>query len=400
MGTAMSTCDANDKLAKALNELLQSKGIELPNIPSSPGRNVYLRFLSDRGYKEEELFPVFQRDKVTPEMKGALLMALMQACNSDDPNFVKAVVWMAHNTMIGRDNTNLIINELASALIKDFEKAKIQVPSCYTGVFPTDSYNAQCLVIDGQNIVLINTGCMEMAEAVAISFLSKATIQQKAIEISAAIDNYVLHGQRADSSKVNSHGVQFGNGLPAAVVNSFEEYMVAHELGHLALGHAKDHRTRQQSPRIGKSFNVIDKSEFQEFQADMWACHALIHSARNRHRTDSDIPLAIAGISMGLGIGLLVEASAKKHGIPLSEGHPPAHERLYMVQVGYELFGVHEEAYIGRRFHELLEEVVAIAYPDAKLPPLLARDLNQKLMPVLDRLGIDYSKASFICNFV
>jgi hypothetical protein len=112
------------------------------------------------------------------------------------------------------------------------------------------------------------------------------------------------------------------------------------------------------------------------------------------------LPLAVGGISLGLGVGLLVEASAEKHDIPLTTGHPPAYQRLYMVETGYELFGAHEDAYIGRRFRELLQEVVDSAYPDAELPPLLARDLNRMMMPVLDSLGIDYSKASFIRDFV
>jgi hypothetical protein len=395
----MSREDPQSDLAAALNELLRSKGVDLPEIPESAGRHAYLRFLSDRGYDEEELLPVIQRDRVSPEAKGALLVALMQAARSEDKEFVKAVCWMVHNSLIGRDNTNLIVHGLATNLTEDLAKAGISVPPFYAGVFPTDSYNAQCTVFDDQSLVLLDTGCLEMAEAIVTSFLSKTSTEQKASEISAAVDGYVLHGRRADASRADTRGINFGSGLPAAVVTAFEEYMLAHELGHLALGHAAAHRVRRQSPRFGNSISVIDKSEFQEFQADLWACRALISCARSRRRSDSDLALSIGGVSLGLGVGLLVEASARKHGIGLASGHPPAHERLYMVQVGYELFGGHEDAYIGRRFHELLEQVVAIFYPGAELPPLLARDLNQKMMPVLDSLAIDYSRASFISDF-
>ena len=396
----MTNPDANEVFAEALDELVRKKGVELPTIPASAGRRAYLRFLSDRGYREDELLPVIQRDRVTPEMKGALLVALMQALRSDDPEFVKNVVWMAHNTMLGRDNTNLIINGLATALLEDLKKANIGVPSFYAAVFPTDSYNAQCTIVDGESIVLIDTGCMEMAETIVVAFLSKVPALQKVDEISAAVDNYVLHGQRPDSARVSSHGISFGGGLPAALVNAFEEYMLAHELGHLALQHAMDNRIRQQSPRLGKAFDVVDKSEFQEFQADIWACRALIRCAPYRNRSDSDVPLAIAGLSMGIAVGLLVEASATMHGISLAAGHPPAHERLYMMEVAYELFGAHEEAYIGRRVHELLEKVVETRYPSAELPPVLSRDLNRKMLPVLDSLGIDYSDAHYIRDFV
>ena len=104
----MSSAPAQDRLAAALAELARSKGIELPRIPDSSGRAAYLSFLATMGYSEAELLPVIQRDKVTAEMHGPLLAALMQAAQSDDKNFVKAVIWMAHNTILGRDNTNLI----------------------------------------------------------------------------------------------------------------------------------------------------------------------------------------------------------------------------------------------------------------------------------------------------
>lgn len=395
----MSSGPAQDQLAKALGELLRSKGIELPNIPDTPGRRAYLSFLTAQGYSEEELLPVIQREKVTPEMRGALLVALMQAAQSNDPKFVTAVVWMAQNTIIGRDNTNLIVHGLAAALTADLKKAKISVPTFYAGVFPTDSYNAQCKIFNGERLVFLDTGCMEMAETIVMSFLSKAQTTQKIAEISSAIDRYVLHGQRADSSKVNSEGVNFDGGLVSALVNSFEEYMLAHELGHLALGHAEDRGIRHLKSKNGSPLDVVEKSEFQEFQADVWACRALIHVTRTRNRTDSDLALAVGGLAMGLGVGLLVEASAQKHGIPLPPGHPPARERLYMLEVAFELFGAHKDAYIGRRFHELLEAVVAQRYPATELPPMLDRSLNQKMLPVLDSLKIDYSKASYIRDF-
>jgi hypothetical protein len=74
-------------------------------------------------------------------------------------------------------------------------------------------------------------------------------------------------------------------------------------------------------------------------------------------------------------------------------------ERLYMIEVGYELFGAHQDAYIARRFKELLEEVISTSYPNAELPPMLDRDLNKKLIPVLDSLRINYSKATYINDF-
>jgi hypothetical protein len=387
-------------LRTALDELVHAKGVELPSIPSSAGRSAYLRFLGSRGYREDELLPVIQREKVTPEMKAQLFVALFQALKSDDRKFLNAIVWMAYNTLLGRDNTNLTIYGLSQPIAEDFRNAGIVIAPFYAGVFPTDSYNAQCCVFEGQNLVLLDTGLIEMAESLVVSFLSKAPISQKVLDFSTTIDEYVLRGKRADSSDVDSTGVDFGSGFAAAVTTSFEEFIIAHELGHLALGHADGGRLRRLVPKVGESIDVIAKSEFQEYQADIWACRTLIDRARRREHADSNLPLAIAGVALGLGVGLLVEASAQRHGIRLASGHPPASDRLYMVETCFELFGAHEDAFVARRFRELLEEVIRSRYTDAELPPLLSRDLNQKLIPVLDSLRVDYSNAPYISNFV
>lgn len=389
----------HEALAEVLDQLCREKGVELPRIPASVGRSAYLSFLGDRGYSEEELMPVINRERVTGEMHGAMLAALIQAAQSDDPNFVKAVVWMAHNTVIGRDNSNLIIHHIAETLLDGLKASGLEVGPFYAGVFPTNSYNAQCTRFADQNLVLIDTGCMEMAEAIVTTFLSKVSNRQKAHEIASTIDNYILHRRLADSSSMSSEGVSFGSGLPAAMVTSFEEYILAHELGHLVLVHIEEGATRQHQPRVGSTFTVIDKSEFQEFQADIWACRALIERARIKADAESGVPLAVSGLAMGLGVGLLVEASATKNAIKLPPGHPPSRERLYMLQVCFELFGAHEDAYIARRFCELLKEVISAEYPSAEMPPFLGRELNAKMLPVLDSLGVDYSDVPYIKDF-
>ena len=396
----MTDSDANEAIRKALDNLVRLKGVELPSIPDSVGRNAYLQFLAERGYSEEEVLPVIQRDTLTTEMIAQLLFALLEATKSDDPGFVKAVAWMAHNIMLGRDNSNLIVHEISSTLREDLDKANIHVPGLYAGVFPTNSFNAQCTVFNQECVVLIDTGCMEMAETVVASFLSEASTAQKVRDIATAVDNYVMYGHRANPANVNSNGVSFGSGLPAALTTAFEEYILAHEFGHLVLGHVANQRVRQHSPRAGQSIEVVDKSESQEFEADIWACKALIERARKLGKSDSDLPLAIGGVSLGLSVGLLVEASAVKHDIRLAAGHPPAYERLYMTDLAYELFGAHEEAYVGRRVRELLEIIVQQRYPSAQLPPLLARDLNKKMIPVLDSLAVDYTSAEYLLEFI
>ena len=238
-----------------------------------------------------------------------------------------------------------------------------------------------------------------MAETICLAFLSKAPITKKVREVTVAVDLYVKERQRANAHAIDHQGVSFGDGLLASMTNAFENFIVAHEIGHLTLGHAKNRRVRHLNPRIGKPVDVVDKTEFQEFQADIWACKSLIDTASKSKDPDVGIPLAVAGPTFGLGTALLVEASARKHGVKLPPGHPPAAERLYMIQVVYELFGAHDDAYIARRFSEFLDPILKQSYPGVELPPLLSRDLNKKLIPVLDSLNISREGASYINDF-
>jgi hypothetical protein len=390
---------AHDQFVSALNAFLREKNVELPRIPDSRGRQAYLKLLKTQGYAENELLPVVDRARITPEMHAATIMAIIKAAESDDPAFVKAVGWIAHNVVTGRDNTNIIVHELAQALRADLAKAGIDAPDFYAGVFPVDSFNAQCCIVEGQNLVLIETGCMEMAEAVVISFMSQVSRDQKISEIARAVEGYVRTHKRADPFASSNKDINWGSGVVSVLVNAFEHFMLAHEIGHIALGHARPQRVRHFSSRPGHTIDLVEKSEFEEFQADMWAWRAMLSAARHAERTDSDVAIAIAGSSMALATALLVEGACHRLGVKLNDRHPPASERLYMLQVAYELFGVREEAGVAYSFTNLVTEVLEENFPGTEAPPILDRDLNRKLMTVLDSLNINYSHAPYITGF-
>lgn len=396
----MKSDDASrDQFVTALNAFLREKNVELPYVPNSPGRQAYLKLLKTQGYMETELLPVVDRSRLTPEMHAATLLAIIKAAESDDPTFVKAVGWIAHNVVTGHDNTNIIIHELSQALRADFQKADIQIPDFYAGVFPVDSFNAQCCIVDGQNIILIETGCMEMAEAVVTTFMSQVSREQKVSEMARAVEGYVRTHKRVDPFASSNKGIDWGSGIVSVLVNAFEQFMLAHEIGHIVLGHARPQQVRHFSTRPGHTMELTEKSEFEEFQADMWAWRAVLNAARHAERTDSDIALAIAGSSMALATALLVEGACHHLGVKLSDRHPPASQRLYMLQLAYELFGVREEAGVGYSFTKLATEVLEENFPGVEAPPLLDRDLNRKLIPVLDSLRINYAHAPYITGF-
>jgi hypothetical protein len=383
---------------KVLNDLFKKHGIELPKIADSKGRHAYLDLLDTMGYTETELLPVIERERLTGEMYGVTISALLGAIESNDPKLIKMVGWLAYNTVTGNDNTNLIIAELTNKLLEEFKAIGVTVPSFYAGVFPTDSINAQCKNYNSESLVLIDTGCMEMSEAIVIAFFSKASLHERLKAIELAVESYVESGIRPSPYKVPTQGVNWGSGVVPVITNSYQNFVITHEIGHLVLNHVKSNKVTEDVLRDGKYIDVMSKDEFQEFQADMWAIKTLIECAKQKS-DNIEIGIALAGPFMFLCNAMFIEAIYNRKGITLKQDHPKASDRLYMLQLAYELFGVHKSSGIAYSFYEFAKTAIDNCFPEVEPPPFLCRELNQKLIPVLDSLSIDYSNAGFISDF-
>lgn len=392
--------DANrEEFVRTLTAALKEKGVELPTIPDSVGRRAYLEFLASMGYREDELLPVFDTTRATGEMHGATIVGLLQALRSDDPVLLRTVGWIALNLVTGRDNTNLIVFELAQRLTEELN-VTLPGPPFYAGVFPTNSFNAQCRMAGTQPLVLIDTGCMEMCEAAAVALLTKAPDEVRLRQLAATVDDYVLHGRRAESLSLDARGIDWGSASVSVVVNACEDFVLTHELAHLALGHIAESTKRVQTTRSGPDVQVVAKTEFEEFQADVWACRALVDRAVQKATKETDVAIAVAGPIIVLCLGLLVEGSRGRLTADVADGHPSASDRLYMIQVLLEHMKVHRLTGIGQSFVDMTAEVVSEHYPDVEMPPLLSRRLNAKLIPIFESLHIDTTNAAFIRDFV
>ena len=71
-----------------------------------------------------------------------------------------------------------------------------------------------------------------------------------------------------------------------------------------------------------------------------------------------------------------------------------------MLKTASELMGVPDEVYMGGEFSKLTEQILELHSPETEPPLFLSRELNRKLIPVLDSLGIDYRGADYITDFV
>lgn len=194
----------------AIHRLLEDKGLELPSIPSCAGRKAYLALLADSGYSETEVLPVVDTAKVTPQAMAATFVGLMQAIESGNHELIQSIAWIALNSVGGRDNTNLILHGLKEHLIRDIELGA-QARACYVGVFPTNSFNAQCRRYLDCPLVLLDTGCVELVEATVASFLSKKAQSEKIDDLIGASVAYFASRSRADASRLSLPGVDWGN---------------------------------------------------------------------------------------------------------------------------------------------------------------------------------------------
>lgn len=378
----------SDDFEQIVEEILEKRGLALPRLPDSPGRSAYLDYLSSVGYGEDELLPIVDTSQVTGVMRGAVLAGLMDAISSNDDSLLKFMAFLAINALSGRHNTNLLIHELAEDLVRTMPPG-VEVQQFYAGVLPTNSYGAQAKFHAGELLVLIDTGAMEMADAVTTLFLAKTPRAQRADEIGDLVDEYIDAFRRADPLSVTATGVDWGSGFGAVLTNAVERFILAHEMAHLALKHVHERGERRLRTPVG-ALIVEEHTVFEEFQADAWASKVLIESARLSHQRDQAVPIAIGGIAIALNINLLVEGASINACVTYDDGHPSATERLYQADVLFEALDVFDDAYISRRFQELMSDLVPKRYPGVELPPLLDRDINRKVIPVLESIGISY----------
>jgi hypothetical protein len=386
------------EFVSAVTDVLALKGIDLPRIPDSADRRAYLALLEDGGYSEDQVLPVYNSEDLKGDTLGLVFVALMQALQSDDSDILRTVAGVAVNLVSQHDNTNLIIYTVAKQLANDFRSYGIVAPGFYAGVFPTDSFNAQSRLFRGSRLVLLDTGCIEMAQAVVTSFLSQKSEAAKVDDLATAVNQYIDYRVRPDSRELAIPGVTGGMAALAEMLNAVAYFMIAHELGHLVLGHAKEDCSERYSPPNNKP-EVIDKTELQEFQADIWACHALTEMRVQRSTSTADLGFGLAGPMIALGIGLTIERANKSRGIKLVGNHPSSAARLYMIQVLYRIMRVHQDAGIGIAFLKIVEHCLSAHYPQVQSPPLPTGELNRMLTSILKRLALPLETRPFLDDF-
>jgi len=406
-----------------------------------PAKADYLSFLEEFGLSESSVLPIADIQKLPPERIGMLLGGLASVKDSRE----KAALELMAKTLAEGTNTNKLLEQLTENLRKDWSAIGLNVPNnAYSGVFPTSSFNAQCTYRKNGYLILLDTGCFELIEAATYVLLSTEEQAVKTKTLASVLTKYLQQNALPDAGSMNLDGLSGPGSFQRlntvyVSVTSAEEFVIAHEYGHIANKHvapAKDGSAELQfrvnhlklgRPRLqknaepvskgsffsrmfsrepgkeaattemaqSKSLDVIAKEKHQEYEADVWATHALVRRAQQK-KESSAIPIACAGPVISLGLALLIEEYFKDKGLASNDTHPPAASRLYMVDALYDILGVRDQAYVGRRFLELAGDCAKKMFNRQVEIPVLDRELNRSLEVALKNVGIRYDRPKWM----
>lgn len=292
------------------------------------------------------------------------------------------------------------------------------------GVMPMRWFNGQSSPYLGNAMCLASTGSLDLIEIFCILFMARLKDPQYAlIHMRAAVDTYLKTG----SVKPAEFGLAEGlhdfsdykgkNGVAVGMTTAAEQFLVAHELGHVSLGHLSRatlgavpctrptgkpsllSRIAWRAPaKECVTVQVIQPSHMDEYCADQWAFHTMLRAALLPDEKGRE-PLYCAGATIFLGLAMIIEAASRAAGMTIPDTHPSALNRLYLVQLATELHGFHENAYIARRVCEFIEEIGA-SYLGFEMPPMLSRDLNQVALKVFSEMSYNLDGATYITDFV
>ena len=136
-----------------------------------PSRDDYLSFLNEFGLSEDKVLPILDIKKAPVEAVAMLLGALG---NKNIQGDERKTLEMMANMMVEQTNTNVLLSKINETLTSDLSQINFDIQNkAYPGVFPTDSFNAQCVFKDKGFLILIDTGCFEVIEAAVWVLLSK-----------------------------------------------------------------------------------------------------------------------------------------------------------------------------------------------------------------------------------
>jgi len=360
------------------------------------GKETYLEFLREYGLSEAEVLPMFDFDKLPENVRkyshGMLLHAYLNRDKLDD--FERDLITRWIEQIPKKKNSNSLVSYLLGEIRDEFKLIDVEVSkNCFAGVFPTNSFNAQCLLKNGGYLILIDTGFIEIVEAVVTAFFSDNDTVEKENFIFKTImeycENYTIPNVKSGDFP-GYESLRYRQEIIATkLANSF---ILTHELGHIFNGHCDNNSNSMffDVPLVENSsrLQLIKKSFVQEFEADAWAAYNLIKRSELLGKGQRIyIELTCLGQVVCLGLAALLEGYYKKKGMYV-DSHPSTKERIYNLQFLYELMGHEDKISLASEFLEIIEKVFYKFNHDYLEIPFLDREYNRTFFEVVDKMNL------------
>jgi hypothetical protein len=417
--------DKTRVLLELIDQLAIERGITIPpGDPYPEQQDVYERFLKSMGLEPDRVDRILDFGRIPEDQHGVIHGMILHAIlnqKSIGDDELKALLFLVR-TIFSEQRASVLLRKISSPILENARRTSpaLRQPIAL-GVFPWRWFNGHSFLYENTSLCLVSTGSMDLVEVFTTLFMARQKDQKYAVEnMRKAIKQYVRTGEVASAEYGLAKGlVDFGDygGIGTRLTTAAEQFLISHELAHVALGHINDLQ-RGGPPAQAKSseahglsgltnysvnssqakaISVVQPKHSDEHCADVWGMMALLAVA-NQHNHEGEMALFCGGAAAFLGLLLLIEAASDAVGGDTKDSHPPALNRLYIVELAFELLKQHENAFLARRVREFVEEV-GIVYSGFEMPPLLSRPLNGIAISVFEQLGIDLSEAPYITNF-
>ncbi|MDE3089663.1 MAG: hypothetical protein KGJ80_09830 [Chloroflexota bacterium] len=307
-----------------------------------PNEDAYKRFLANFGMSVSQVPPILPQD-LMGNVLGLLNRQKGQIAKSQQSQFSELLKAYETNT------TNLIMQNISRDLSKRI--AQLGLPKqcdVYAGVFPTNSFNAQATLVGNGALVLIDVGCFSLIEAITMLFAWNGDMERKTVLACQFIKRYVSDYAIPSPKEYDHPSLHDGIRLMAftQVVSKAEEFVLAHEHAHVALGHLWTSKSKAMTP-VGE-VPMVSKSREQEIEADKLGVHLMLSTKLN------DVVLKQIGAApyVVFGIAYLIEKAIESiHHTRYEhwDTHPPAVVRGALIERAMSEWGVSKSLDLGQK---------------------------------------------------
>jgi len=289
-----------------------------------------------------------------------------------------------------QDNTtNLLMQKLSGDLVTRLRQLGFPKQlKTFTGVFPTNSFNAQAVRQADGALILIDVGCFGLIEALTMLWAWEGERDRSVSQACRIIVDYVLKYSLPSPHDYDHPTLHDGMRLIAftTLITKAEELVLAHEHAHVALGHLWSADCKAFSTPVGEA-KFITKSHQQEMDADKLAMHAMFPV--DKKVDDFTVRQIGAAPYIMFGTAYLLERAKQvinRKRFENCDTHPPAVVRLAIVEKQMEKWGFSALLDLGQKFFGWIHEcadflkdmnadssaiqkaIHQIRYPPVKLP--------------------------------